>query len=52
MERILAVWIADRHQRLGQLLMNVLRDSLLGRSLFMLEDFDLAEGVERYGEKK
>ncbi len=51
MERILAVWAADPHQRLGQLLMNVLRFTLLG-SLFMLEDFDLVAGIEKFGEKK
>ncbi len=47
-DRLYTAWCQTPHQRFGQLLMNVLRSTLLGRSLFNIEDCTLAEGIEKW----
>lgn len=57
MDRILAVWAADPHQRLGQLLLNAVcispvpqDDETAQDQFFFMDDSDLVAWVEKFAE--
>jgi hypothetical protein len=45
-------WQETPHLRLGQLLSAVMRTTLMGRSLHLIEDDDLIAGIEKFAKER